>query len=245
MLITNLRVSVVDNKVEKLILDIDHLDIMEEQKNIVLGPNGSGKSTLAQVIVGNPDYIISSGEIIYKDQNILSIGAHERAKLGIFMTFQYPLEVPGVNYFEYLKLIYDQSFPDEKMNVFHFRTKLREILKQLDIDEVFINRNLNEGFSGGEKKKMEIVQLLLLKPKFLILDEIDSGLDIYSLDLVLKVLKEYINENHPTVLAISHYSKIFDYIEPDNIIVMKNGNIHTTGGMDLARKITSQGNFDI
>ncbi|MBN1915935.1 Fe-S cluster assembly ATPase SufC [Candidatus Dojkabacteria bacterium] len=227
----------------KKILDDIFLEIKPGEIHVLMGPNGSGKSTLAKALMGHPDIGVKRGKIILDGEDITKSPPDERAKKGLFLAFQYPVEVPGVNLANFLRIARNSLLPKEKrIPVFKFRELLRKKLAFLDLEENFMERNLNEGFSGGEKKKTEILQLLVLTPKYAILDETDSGLDIDSLKTVFesfnKILK---NEKKMGVLIITHYKKIFDYIKPDFVHVLKNGVICENGKMDIVKKIEKQG----
>lgn len=222
----------------KEILKGFNLNLEKGKVYALMGPNGSGKSTLAQVLMGNKKYNYS-GEIIFEGENILNIPPNERAKKGIFLSFQYPQEVSGVTIHNLLRNSYT-SIHDKKLSLLEFQNLLKKNAKKLNFDESFFRRFINEGFSGGEKKKAEILQMLVLDPKLVILDETDSGLDIDSLKIVAEGVKNFINKNK-TVLIITHYRRILDYIKPDKIFVMKNGEIIKEGGNDLIEELEKTG----
>ncbi|MBD3363351.1 Fe-S cluster assembly ATPase SufC [Candidatus Dojkabacteria bacterium] len=228
---------------DKLIINNFNLDINPGETHVLMGPNGSGKSTLCKAIMGHPKYTITKGSISVNKKNIKNLESHERAKLGLFVAMQHPTEIPGVNFSNFLRLAYNSRFgKDKKIPVFKFRKILKDKLKILDFSEKFLERNLNEGFSGGEKKKAEILQLAVLEPKYAILDETDSGLDIDALKTVFNGLKEIQNKNKQMAfLIITHYEKIFEFISPDFIHVFKDGSIVETGGMEIIEKIHKQG----
>jgi Fe-S cluster assembly ATP-binding protein len=220
------------------------LKINEGEIHALMGQNGSGKSTLAAVIMGHPSYIATSGEIQFEGKNILEMEPTDRAKAGIFLSFQYPSEVAGVNINSYLRMIYNK-----KNNVTVSPVKFREILKDkleiLDIKPEFLTRYLNEGFSGGEKKRMEMLQMLVLAPKFAILDEVDSGLDIDALRIVSKAVS-YLNEkNRTSFLVITHYTRILNHINPSQVHVMKDGLIVKSGGPSLAEELEKTGYVEL
>jgi len=206
----------------------------------IMGSNGSGKSTLAQVIMGNPEYKVTEGAIKFEGKDILKMSVDQRAKNGIFLAFQYPLEIPGVSMSNFLRLAYNSTH--EKMNVYNFRQLLREKMKLLKIHESFIDRNLNEGFSGGEKKKIEVLQMAILNPKLVILDETDSGLDVDALKTVFMGIQK-IKQGSPdmTVIVISHYNKVFKYMKPDKVIILSKGKVTRSGDFELAELIEKQG----
>jgi Fe-S cluster assembly ATP-binding protein len=205
-----------------------------------MGPNGSGKSTLASTLMGHPGYEVTDGEIFFLEENLLETEADERAKKGLFLSFQYPSEVEGVNITSYLRMIYNKSHGTTVSPV-KFREILKEKMEILDIKEEFINRYLNDGFSGGEKKRMEMLQMLVLEPKLAILDETDSGLDVDALKVVSKAVNYLVEKNKMSVIAITHYTRILNYIKPQFVHVLKDGKIIKEGGEELAHEIESQG----
>ena len=207
--------------------------------NALMGPNGSGKSTLAHVIAGHPDYKITKGQIIFNGENITNLDPSERAKKGLFLSFQYPQEISGVPISQFLRTAYN-AVKEEKKSLLEFQELLKEKANLLGIDESFLQRYLNEGFSGGEKKKSEVLQLLVLNPKFSILDETDSGLDIDALKIVAQGVNQYMNENKGS-LIITHYKRILEHIIPDKILVMIGGKIVEEGGVELVNKLESEG----
>ena len=234
-------------------LEIKDLNVNVEGKEIIkelnlklekgkvyalMGPNGSGKSTLSQVLVGNPKYKFS-GEIFFEGENIKDLTPNERAKKGLFLSFQYPVEISGVTISNFLKTALN-SLKGKKISPIEFWKILDKHSKKLNIDKTFLSRFLNEGFSGGEKKKAEILQMLVLNPKLAILDETDSGLDIDSLKIVSQGINNFIDKEK-TILIITHYRKILDYIKPDKIFIMKNGKIITEGGRELIEELEKKG----
>lgn len=223
----------------KEILKGVNLKLDEGKVNVLMGPNGSGKSTLAHVIAGHPGYKITKGEIIFDGLDITNLKPNERAKKGIFLSFQHPIEVSGVTIYNFLKSALN-SLNEKKISVVEFREILKEKAEILGIDDFFLGRYLNGGFSGGEKKKGEILQLLTLNPKFAILDETDSGLDIDSLKLVSKGINNYIDEDKG-VLIITHYKRILEHIKPDNVFIMVDGRIVSQGNGDLVDKLEEVG----
>ncbi len=239
-------------KIETLHASIDGKEILQGvdlelepgEITVLMGPNGSGKSTLSKVIAGHPSYEVSKGSIHIDKEDITSLEVNERAQKGIFLAFQYPLEVPGVNFGNFLRLAYNARFtdPKDKLPVFKFRQLLREKAALLGVSDEMLDRNLNEGLSGGEKKKAEILQLAVLNPSYVILDETDSGLDLDALKLVFGSLGK-LQEINPqmAILVITHYQRIFDYITPDHVVVMKSGRIVAKGGMELVEKIEKDG----
>ncbi len=225
----------------KEILKGINLKVEEGSVHALMGPNGSGKSTLANVLMGNPQYTIAKGEIILNGKDITGLPPDERAKLGIFMSFQYPQEIEGVTINNFLRTAY-KNLHDKKISVMEFRDLLKEKIKLLNLSEEFTERYLNKGFSGGEKKKSEILQLAILNPKFAILDETDSGLDIDAIKAVadgINVLKK--NNPKMTILIITHYKRILEYIKPDKLSVMIKGKIAHEGSSELIDHLEEKG----
>lgn len=234
--IKNLHIKTADKEIVKGL----ELKIGENQIHAIMGPNGSGKSTLASTLMGHPGYEVTSGEVLFIDENLLDLEADERAAKGLFLSFQYPSEVEGVNISSYLRLIYNKSH-GTKVSPVKFREILKEKMDILDIKEDFINRYLNDGFSGGEKKRMEMLQMLVLEPKLAILDETDSGLDVDALKVVSKAVNYLVEQNKMSVIVITHYTRILNYIKPQFVHVLKDGKIIKEGGEELAHEIESQG----
>jgi len=209
--------------------------------HVLMGPNGSGKSSLAKLLLNHSDYELTSGKISIDDVDLTTADTTTRAKAGLFLANQYPPEIPGVNLANFLRLAYNSQH-EEKLSIYRFRQLLKQKLQELGLGEEFMNRNLNEGFSGGEKKKCEILQLIILSPKYAILDETDSGLDVDAIRIVFTNIAKLISENKKLgVLLITHYPRIFDYINPDYVHLFKAGSIQLTGGMELAKKIDLEG----
>jgi len=234
--IKNLHVKTADKEIVK---GLD-LQIGENQIHAIMGPNGSGKSTLASTLMGHPGYEVTEGEVLFLDENLLELEADERAAKGLFLSFQYPSEVEGVNISSYLRMIYNKSH-GTKVSPVKFREILKEKMEILDIKEEFINRYLNDGFSGGEKKRMEMLQMLILEPKLAILDETDSGLDVDALKVVSKAVNFLVENQKMSVILITHYTRILNYIKPEFVHVLKDGRIIKEGGEELAHEIESQG----
>ena len=234
--IKNLSVSVDDSKIIKKI----SLALEEGKTHVLMGPNGSGKSTLAQVLMGHPSYIADNGEALFEGEDILELKPDERAGKGIFLSFQYPSEVPGVTISSYLRMIYNKRF-DTNLSPVKFRALVKEKMKLLELDESFLERYLNEGFSGGEKKRMEMLQMLVLEPKLVILDETDSGLDIDAIKIVANAINTIQGQTKMTILLITHYTRILKYIEPDTVFVMQDGEITRLGGRELADELEEKG----
>ena len=226
---------------EKEILKGINLTLESGQVTALMGPNGSGKSTLSNVIMGHPKYEVTEGEILLDGQNVLEMDVHERARAGLYLAFQYPTEVPGITVGKFLKRAVEVRQPkDEPMNVSAYIKELREAMKFMEMDQKFINRYLNEGFSGGEKKRMEVLQMLMLKPIFSIMDETDSGLDIDALRIVSKGVNALRGDSFGA-LIITHYQRILDYIQPDNVHILVDGKIVFSGGPDLVNELEEKG----
>jgi len=226
---------------EKEILFGVNLEIKSGEVHALMGRNGSGKSTFSNTVMGHPGYKVSKGEIIYKGKRINDLRPDERAKLGIFLSFQYPLSIPGVTVANFLRQA-NKALKGSAVSPREFRKLLYETMDALEIDRSFATRYINDGFSGGEKKRMEILQMALLQPELAILDEPDSGLDIDSLKLVARCINKF-KENNPNVsiLLITHYQRILDYIKPDKVHVIANGKIVESGGPELALELEKRG----
>ncbi len=219
------------------------LTIEAGEVHAVMGPNGSGKSTLANVLAGRPGYQITSGSIHFKGEQLKDLKVEERAHLGLFMAFQYPVEIPGVSNMEFMKAALDAQAAardEEPLNAIEFMKAARKIAKELDLNPDFLKRGVNEGFSGGEKKRNEILQLLLLQPTLAVLDETDSGLDIDAIQTVSAGVNRYRN-NDNGLLLITHYQRLLDYIVPDVVHVLANGRIMRSGDKGLAVTLEEKG----
>jgi Fe-S cluster assembly ATP-binding protein len=206
----------------------------------LMGPNGSGKTSLSNALAGHPKYKITSGQIILDGEDITNISSDERAKKGVFLSFQYPKEIPGVNLSNFLRVAYNSIYPNNKKSVLEFHEMLEEKAKLLSMDEKFLDRYLNQGFSGGEKKKSEILQMLILNPKTAILDETDSGLDIDALRVVAKGVNTFANKDK-YILIITHYKRILEYINPDRVFVMVDGKIVLEENGDFVDHLEQKG----
>lgn len=237
--IRNLKVSVAGHMILKGL----NLSIKKGEVHAIMGPNGSGKSTLAYTLAGKNDYQVEAGEIALLDESILDLSADERARLGIFLAFQYPVEIPGLNNAYFLRAALNslrKSRGQTEIDALDFLALVRNHLAHLKMDERFLSRAVNEGFSGGEKKRNEILQMSLLEPRLCILDETDSGLDIDA----LKVSADGINalrNNERAMIVVTHYQRLLNYITPDVVHVMVDGRIIESGGKELALKLESEG----
>ena len=226
---------------DKVILNKLSLNINKGEVHVIMGPNGTGKSTLSKVITGYYKYEVTGGDILFEGKSILDLTTDERARLGIFLAMQNPISIEGLNNSEFLKTAISET-TGEKVGLFEFIKTLEKEMKNLKLNESMLHRSLNQGFSGGEKKKNEVLQLKLLKPKFIILDELDSGLDVDSLRIVCDNINSYLEENKDTsVLIITHYPRILDYIKPNYVHVIKGGTIVKTGDISLADTIEKNG----
>ena len=233
--ITNLHATIEG----KSILNGVTAEVKQGETVALMGPNGSGKSTLANIIMGHPSYDITEGSITYKGKNITSMAPEERAKLGLFLSFQHPTEIPGLVVSDYLREIVQEQ-TGKRIPLMRFRAQLKEEMERLGINQAFAQRYLNQGFSGGEKKRMEILQLALLKPTMAILDETDSGLDIDALKSVAQGVNTT-KQPSTGILVITHYRRMLDYLKPDRILVMLEGRIAHEGGPELIDKLEMEG----
>lgn len=234
----------VDTKDNKQILSDFSLSIKPGDVHAIMGPNGVGKSTLSKVLMGSSDYQVLKGDILFDNESILTLETSERAKKGIFLVNQNPISIEGVTNSEFLKTALS-SVSGENVGLYQFMKLMEKSMQELQMDEAFMHRSINQGFSGGERKKNEILQMKILKPKFIILDELDSGLDVDSLKVVCENVNQYLNENPDTmVLIITHYTRILEYIKPTHVSMMKQGKIVETSDMSLAIKIENEGYGD-
>ncbi|MFQ5444806.1 MAG: Fe-S cluster assembly ATPase SufC [Nitrospinales bacterium] len=219
------------------------LSVKKGEVHAIMGPNGSGKSTLAKILAGHPSYEAMGGEVIFDGKNLLEMEPEQRALAGIFMGFQYPVEIPGVNNAEFLRMAYNAKRVHEgkeELDPLDFDETLSEKMKMLGMEKKYRERNLNEGFSGGEKKKNEILQMAILEPRLAVLDETDSGLDIDALRVVADGVNKLRNENNALIL-ITHYQRLLGYVEPDYVHVLSQGKIVKSGEKDLALELEAQG----
>ncbi|MFM8672087.1 MAG: Fe-S cluster assembly ATPase SufC [Candidatus Nanopelagicus sp.] len=238
--IKNLQVSVVTDAGNKEILRGVDLTIKSGETHAIMGPNGSGKSTLAYSIAGHPKYLITSGSVLLDGADVLEMSVDERAKAGLFLAMQYPVEVPGVSVSNFLRTAVT-AIRGEAPKLRTWVGEVKEVMASLNIDGAFSERNVNEGFSGGEKKRHEILQMELLKPKIAILDETDSGLDVDALRIVSEGVNRVKANSNLGVMLITHYTRILRYIKPDFVHVFANGKIVEEGGPELADKLEEKG----
>jgi Fe-S cluster assembly ATP-binding protein len=220
-----------------------NIEVKSGEVHAIMGPNGSGKSTFSKVLAGHPAYEVTGGEVIFQGQNLLEMEPEERARSGVFLAFQYPLEIPGVSNLDFLRVAYNSRRKAqglEEIDAFDFDDLIEEKLDVVKMNPAFLNRSLNEGFSGGEKKRNEILQMALLEPKLAILDETDSGLDIDALKIVANGVNQLANPENATIM-ITHYQRLLNYIVPDYVHVMAQGQILMCGGKDLALELESRG----
>lgn len=233
---------------DKIVLKDFNLTIDDGVISVIMGPNGAGKSSLTKVIMADPNYKVLKGDIIYNGKSIINLTTDLRAKLGIFLAMQNPPVIDGVTNSDFLRTAVS-SINEKNVNLYSFIKKIDKSLKELSMPNEMIHRSVNKGFSGGERKKNEILQVLMLKPKFIILDELDSGLDVDSLKIVCSNLNNYLKDYKDTsVLIITHYTRVLEYLKPDIVHMMKNGTIVKTGDYSLAKLIEKQGytkTFDI
>jgi len=237
--VKNLHASIEGNKILK---GID-LKINAGEVHAIMGPNGSGKSTLAQVIAGREEYEVTEGEVWYNGMNLLELSPEDRAREGVFLAFQYPIEIPGVSNTNLLKTALNEIRKyrgEEELDTMDFLSLLKEKIKVVDLDESFLKRSVNEGFSGGEKKRNEIFQLAVLNPKLAILDETDSGLDIDALKIVANGINKLKSKDNAT-LVVTHYQRLLNYIIPDKVHVLYDGKIVKSGGKELALELEDKG----
>ena len=237
--IRNLHAGIDGNEILKGI----NLTVNKGEIHAIMGPNGSGKSTLAKVLAGHPQYEVTQGEVLYEGRNLLELAPDERAREGIFMAFQYPIEVPGVSNAQFLRLAYNEKrkhLGEEELDPLEFKDLLKERAKIVEMDASFMTRSVNEGFSGGEKKRNEILQMAVLEPKLSVLDETDSGLDIDALRIVAGGVNQLHTPND-AIIVVTHYQRLLNYIVPDFVHVLAGGRIAREGGKELALELESKG----
>jgi Fe-S cluster assembly ATP-binding protein len=219
------------------------LTVNRGEIHAIMGPNGSGKSTLAKVLAGHPAYLVTRGDVVFEGKNLLELGPDERARAGVFLAFQYPVEIPGVSNSSFLRLAYNQvraAQGGEELDPLEFDDLLREKMKLVDMDYAFAGRPVNQGFSGGEKKRNEIVQLAVLEPKLAVLDETDSGLDIDSIRIVAGAVNSLAKPTNAFIL-VTHYQRLLEYITPHYVHVFSGGRIVRSGGKELALELEEKG----
>lgn len=220
-----------------------NLEVKAGEIHAIMGPNGSGKSTFSKVLAGHPAYEVTGGEVIFQGQNLLDMEAEERARTGVFLAFQYPLEIPGVSNLDFLRVAYNsrrKSQGLEELDAFDFQDLVEQKLEVVKMNPSFLGRSVNEGFSGGEKKRNEILQMAMLEPKLAILDETDSGLDIDALKIVANGVNQLCTSEN-AMLVITHYQRLLNYIVPDFVHVMEGGRIISSGTKDLALELEARG----
>lgn len=235
-----LRISGLKVEVEgkEVVSGVD-LEVSGREIHGLMGPNGSGKSSLALALMGHPRYEVKEGKVEFEGEDLLEMEPDERARRGLFLGFQTPVALPGVSVFRFLKNAYERV-RGGKLEVKEFKKKLVEELEEVGLGEEFLQRNVNEGFSGGERKKMEILQARMLEPSLVVLDEVDSGLDVDSLKVVAESVKKLVGQGSG-VLVISHYPRLFEYLEPEKLYVMKEGEMFKEGGAELVEEIEKKG----
>jgi len=239
LVIKDLRASVGDRKV----LDGLSLEVPAGEVHAIMGPNGSGKSTLAFTLAGRPGYAVTGGSVTYRGQDLLALAPEARAQAGLFLGFQYPVEIPGVNNVYLLKAALNAARKQRglpEVDAFEFLTLVREKMKVMQMDESFLSRGVNEGFSGGEKKRNEILQMLVLEPSLALLDETDSGLDIDALKVVAHGVNT-LRSPERSIVLVTHYQRLLDHIKPDRVHVLARGKIIRSGGPELARELEQRG----
>jgi len=238
--IENLQAKVADEDLQ-ILKGVD-LELNAGEIHAIMGPNGSGKSTLAKVLAGHPGYEVTGGSVTFQGEDILEAEPDERSQAGIFLAFQYPVEIPGVSIANFLRTALQAHAGDEELDLFEFSDLLMEKMEMLEMDPSFAERPVNDGFSGGEKKRNEILQMACLRPKLALMDETDSGLDIDALQVVAKGVNK-LREDNPemTVLLITHYQRLLNYIKPDFVHVMVKGRIVESGGAEVALQLEDKG----
>jgi Fe-S cluster assembly ATP-binding protein len=237
--IKNLEVSINDNQILKNL----NLTVHKGEIHAIMGPNGSGKSTFSKVLAGHPAYSVLNGDILFKGSSILELDPEERSHLGIFLAFQYPIEIPGVSNEDFLRLAYNSKqkfYHKPEIGPLEFLSIINETLNLVNMSSSFLSRNVNEGFSGGEKKRNEILQMVLLDSELSILDEMDSGLDIDALKVISNGINKFMTPQK-SIILITHYQRLLDYIKPNYVHVMQNGKIIKTGSADLAKELEMKG----
>jgi Fe-S cluster assembly ATP-binding protein len=242
--IRDLHAKVADEDID--ILKGVNLDLRKGEIHAIMGPNGSGKSTLSKVIAGHPGYEVTGGSVLFRGQEILEMEPDERSREGIFLAFQYPVEIPGVSIANFIRTAKQARLGEgEELDLFDFQDELLAGMELLEMDPAFAERPVNDGFSGGEKKRNEILQMAMLRPTLALMDETDSGLDIDALQIVARGINRLHEENpEMTVLIITHYQRLLNYIQPDHVHVMLNGRIVRSGGPEVALELEAGGYED-
>jgi Fe-S cluster assembly ATP-binding protein len=237
--IQNLQASIENKK----IINNLNLQINSNEIHVIMGPNGCGKSTLSKIIAGHPSYKIENGTILFSNKNLLELSPEERSHEGIFLAFQYPVEISGVTNYDFLRLAYNEKqkyLKKPEITPLEFMGLVENYLKKLKIPTEFLNRDLNQGFSGGEKKRNEILQMLLLEPELIILDELDSGLDMDAIKIICETIINNLSSK-TSLIIITHYPRILNYLKPDYVHIMRNGKIIKTGNLQLIEDLEKQG----
>jgi Fe-S cluster assembly ATP-binding protein len=237
--INNLEASIENKKILKKF----NLEVKENEIHVIMGPNGSGKSTFSKILAGHPAYTITGGEIFFENKNFLNFSAEIRSNEGLFLAFQYPLEISGITNYDFLRLAYNQKkkyLGENEVTPIEFMSLIDEKAKELKIPNEFLVRDLNQGFSGGEKKRNEILQMLLLEPKLIILDELDSGLDIDAMKLICQTILKFFSKKSALII-ITHYPRILNYFKPDFVHIMIDGKIIKTGNLELIETLEKEG----
>ena len=235
----NLEASIENKKIIKNF----NLSIQPNEIHVIMGPNGSGKSTLSKVLAGHPAYEVTNGTVLFKEKELLDMSPETRSHEGLFLAFQYPLEIAGVTNYDFLRLAYNEKRKYEnksEVDPLEFMELTQKLLQKLKMKDEFLNRNLNEGFSGGEKKRNEILQMLLLDPKLVILDEIDSGLDIDAIKIICEGIVNNLSKD-ASLIVITHYPKLLNYLKPSYVHIMMDGKIVKTGNIELVEILEKEG----
>ena len=235
----NLEASIENKKIIKNF----NLSIQPNEIHVIMGPNGSGKSTLSKVLAGHPAYEVTNGTVLFKEKELLDMSPETRSHEGLFLAFQYPLEIAGVTNYDFLRLAYNEKRKYEnksEVDPLEFMELTQKLLQKLKMKDEFLNRNLNEGFSGGEKKRNEILQMLLLEPKLVILDEIDSGLDIDAIKIICEGIVNNLSKD-ASLIVITHYPKLLNYLKPSYVHIMMDGKIMKTGNIELVEILEKEG----
>ena len=238
LVIRNLHAKIADSD-QEILRGID-LEVSRGEIHAIMGPNGSGKSTLSHVLMGHPGYEATEGEVLFMGENLLDMEPDERSRAGLFLCFQYPHAVPGVTVANFLRMAINTGRKDDPINVREFGKKMQHAIELLDVDRAFTSRHLNDGFSGGEKKRLEILQLAMLRPQIAVLDETDSGLDIDALRIVADGVNRFVGPEMGA-LVITHYQRILEYVKPDHVHILVNGRIARSGGPELAHELEREG----